>query len=310
MPEPVSVNSIIKSSILTNGGAEYVRIKQSQSQAKSLTESQLSVEHQEYWVFGYGSLIWKPPIAWEERVPGYIKGYHSTDHRGTASNPGRVVTLIPYSEWKLLDDYHQNNEDDITWGVAYRIPSNKAAEVKEYLGCRENGYSIQLVEVYQKGRTEPIITQAVCYVANPCHSNYCGSAPIEEIAYQIHRSRGRSGQNRDYALNLAKALREIAPDAHDQHLFDLEQHLLALESFTDGLVCDIGRGRYYYRERCALPVKELKLQNEVCKYRAQTALKSTKPDKTVGSGRGRLYKMAKRQFEGLYEHEVNGKGEM
>ncbi|XPS70566.1 hypothetical protein M3J09_002778 [Ascochyta lentis] len=29
----------------------------------------------DFWLFGYGSLIWKPPPHFDERVPGYIEGY-------------------------------------------------------------------------------------------------------------------------------------------------------------------------------------------------------------------------------------------
>ncbi|CUS07472.1 unnamed protein product, partial [Tuber aestivum] len=28
----------------------------------------------EFWLFGYGSLIWKPPPDYDRQVPGYIKG--------------------------------------------------------------------------------------------------------------------------------------------------------------------------------------------------------------------------------------------
>jgi hypothetical protein len=41
-------------------------------------------------------------------------------------------------------------------------------------------------------------------------------------------SLGPSGPNSEYLLNLASALRTIAPNAHDAHLFDLEERLLEL----------------------------------------------------------------------------------
>ncbi|KAI6893647.1 hypothetical protein KC334_g12648, partial [Hortaea werneckii] len=101
------------------------------------------------WLFGYGSLIWKPPPHYDLRVPGYIEGYvrrfwqASQDHRGTPEAPGRVATLIDRTLWETLTDQHPSAPPRV-WGAAYRIPSPRVAEVKEYLDIREiNGYSIQ-----------------------------------------------------------------------------------------------------------------------------------------------------------------------
>ncbi|KAH9828753.1 ChaC-like protein [Teratosphaeria destructans] len=121
---------------------------------------------EDLWLFGYGSLIWKPPPHYDLRVPGYIEGYVrrfwqvnppsplrpkavppltplSQDHRGTPSHPGRVVTLISRHLWETLTDSHPSAPSRV-WGAAYRIPARHVAEVKRYLDIREiNGYSIQ-----------------------------------------------------------------------------------------------------------------------------------------------------------------------
>lgn len=105
------------------------------------------------WVFGYGSLIWKPPPHYDQRVPGYINGYvrrfwqASTDHRGTPDSPGRVVTVIEREFWETLDDPHSHLEPPTTtakvWGAAYHIPASHAEEVHHYLDIREiDGYTV------------------------------------------------------------------------------------------------------------------------------------------------------------------------
>ncbi|ORX61648.1 ChaC-like protein [Hesseltinella vesiculosa] len=182
----------------------------------------------EIWVFGYGSLIWKPPIHYEKRVVGFIKHYvrrfwqESHDHRGTPEQPGRVVTLIPMEEWQAMEDVH--GHDDVTWGVAFKIPSDDVEATRAYLDHREkNGYTVHHVDVYEAEEDqEPIVKNALVYIATTENEAYVGPAPMQEIAKQIFDTHGPSGWNAEYLLNLAEAVREISPQAKDDHLFELE----------------------------------------------------------------------------------------
>lgn len=169
--------------------------------------------HQQVWLFGYGSLIYKADFPYLERRPATIRGWGrrfwqgSHDHRGTPQAPGRVVTLIA-------------EPGQCCQGMAYLI----TPEVFEHLDHREkNGYLRVAVDLHfdDGGREEGLI-----YIADEQNSAYLGEASEVEIAHHIAGAHGPSGANSDYLLQLAEALRELECD--DPHVFEIEHHLKQL----------------------------------------------------------------------------------
>jgi cation transport regulator ChaC len=70
-------------------------------------------------------------------------------------------------------------------------------------------------------------TLGLVYIATHENAAFLGPAPEREIARQIAASRGPSGPNSDYLLQLAQALRELGQD--DPHVFEIERHLAEFE---------------------------------------------------------------------------------
>jgi cation transport regulator ChaC len=171
----------------------------------------MTIEPGQHWVFGYGSLIYKVDFPYIRRQPGNIHGWErrfwqgSHDHRGTPCAPGRVVTLI-------------ESPGALCRGMAYLIEH----EVFEHLDHREkNGYERYPVDIELDEQAEPV--EGVIYVAAEDNHAYLGPAHLEEVASHIADSHGPSGSNRDYALQLARALRELGD--HDPHVHELEELL-------------------------------------------------------------------------------------
>ena len=168
-----------------------------------------------HWIFGYGSLIWRPDFAYIDRQPARVHGWirrfwqGSHDHRGTPEAPGRVVTLLPEST-SYCD------------GMAYLIEDHIKADVFDQLDYREkNGYERHSIELdFRSGNS----AQGLVYIAAENNEAFLGPAPLATIAQQILLSSGPSGHNTDYLLELATALRSI--EAQDDHVFDLERTVL------------------------------------------------------------------------------------
>ena len=163
------------------------------------------------WIFGYGSLMFRPDFPAVETRAGCIRGWQrrfwqrSPDHRGTPDAPGRVVTLVP-------------EPGAVCWGVAYRIDRDRAGEILAALDHRERaGYERFEVEV-EIARSERVVV-ATAYRATEYSSEFAGPAPLVEIAAIARAATGPSGSNRDYVLSLARSLRDLEID--DPHVFAL-----------------------------------------------------------------------------------------
>jgi cation transport regulator ChaC len=168
------------------------------------------------WIFGYGSLIWRPNIEYLERHPARLAGWQrrfwqgSHDHRGVPSCPGRVVTLAP--EAGVYCD-----------GIAYLLDQGVVEETFQDLDVREkNGYerhnvSMQLLDA-------SICKKGLVYIAPVGNHAFLGPASLPDMVQQILQCVGPSGTNVDYLLQLAAALRQL--NAIDPHVFELEAAVL------------------------------------------------------------------------------------
>ena len=154
------------------------------------------------WIFGYGSLMWRPDFPYRERARATVAGYHrafcvvSTHHRGTRERPGLVLGL---------------DRGQACIGVAYRIAPEHWAPTVAYLRERELIYG-----VYREAHLHATLAgsphrevEALAYVVERAHPSYRGALPPARQAQYIRAARGISGDNLDYLINTVRHLREL-----------------------------------------------------------------------------------------------------
>jgi cation transport protein ChaC len=151
------------------------------------------------WVFGYGSLMWRPGFDFIEQVPARLIGEHralcvySFDHRGTPEKPGLVLGL---------------DRGGACRGIAFRVAASRRKATITYLREREQTthvYREVMRSVWLENEAR-LRVSAMAYVVDRGHVQYAGRLTLAEQVRYVRQGHGRSGNNRDYVLSTVKSI--------------------------------------------------------------------------------------------------------
>ena len=170
------------------------------------------------WVFGYGSLMWRPGFDFIEQVPARLIGEHralcvySFVHRGTPEKPGLVLGL---------------DRGGACRGIAFRVAAEHRKATIRYLRERE-----QVTSVYREVTRSLWLdddarrrVSALTYVVDRSHVQYAGRLTQHEQLRFVRQGHGQSGINRDYVLATVAAIE--AQGCRDRPLHQLAVALRA-----------------------------------------------------------------------------------
>ncbi|MGO4175380.1 gamma-glutamylcyclotransferase [Bosea sp. TAF32] len=166
------------------------------------------------WVFGYGSLIWRPGFPFEESVQARLHGYHrslcvfSHVHRGTPERPGLVLGL---------------DRGGVCRGLAFRVAAAQAKETVDYLRAREQATAVYLERHVPLRLEDGRQARGLVYVADRKHLQYAGKLPPAQLLKLVREGKGQSGENPDYVLRTHEHLRKMG--IYDPVLACLAQEL-------------------------------------------------------------------------------------
>lgn len=154
------------------------------------------------WVFGYGSLIWRPGFHWKERRLATVRGYHRSlclwwhDHRGSPDAPGLVFGL---------------DRGGCCRGVAFRVSAADVVPVFQALWQREmpNG---AYVPRWLACSTADGPVRGLVFLLNRACGHYAGELSEDRLMASVQGAVGQSGPCLDYVIETERALRACGID--------------------------------------------------------------------------------------------------
>ena len=164
-------------------------------------DPKLALPPGDLWVFGYGSVMWRPGFDHLESQVARLHGYHralcvwSWFHRGTPDNPGLVMGL---------------DAGGACVGRAYRVAEKEKPAVAHYLYARElvtPAYLPILHPLHLKGGGGPVT--ALAFKVDRAHPQYAGKLSLDQAAKTVLNGKGDSGANPDYLFSTVRQMKDM-----------------------------------------------------------------------------------------------------
>ena len=162
-----------------------------------------------FWVFGYGSLIWNPGFSYVDSKPAKVYGFHrslcihSWVHRGTQQKPGLVLGL---------------DKGGSCNGMAFNVKAQDKDQVIDYLRKRE-----LVTDVYKEAWCKLFlpsgkVVSALTYIVDRESPQYSGKLDLQNQVEIVSTARGMSGHNSEYILKTVEHLKMISIRDHNLEL--------------------------------------------------------------------------------------------
>jgi cation transport protein ChaC len=146
--------------------------------------------------------LWDPGFEPVEAQIATLEGYHrsfcmwSIHHRGSEDDPGLVLAL-------------DVTEGASCCGMALRVADAERDQVTQMLRERELISSAYYEAMVPLALNDAREVEALAYIINQDHVQYCGDLALERQAQVIATSVGGRGPNTDYLFNTAAKLDEF-----------------------------------------------------------------------------------------------------
>lgn len=157
-------------------------------------------DNSSHWVFGYGSLMWRPGFASSSQQPASMPGVHrrlcvySYRHRGTEARPGLVFGLVHGGSCR---------------GMAFEVPAAEWAAAHAYLSEREMDRGVYREAVRTMGLADGRRVPGLVFLVDENHPQYAGRLTVEEQVRIVQAGVGESGPNPEYVLETARHLHTL-----------------------------------------------------------------------------------------------------